>query len=373
MNLDRILNLEDFTEVARRRLPRSVYQYICSVAEDGLTYRANADQFKSTPFVPRVLVDTTSRSLTTHLWGEEWSAPFGIAPMGAVAFAAFDGDVQLAAAARDENIPFVLSGASLTPMEKIIEVNPRAWFQIYASTVEEENLAVLQRAKSAGYKTLVVTVDVPVAGTREGDRRAGYSSPLKPSAKLMFDGVTHPRWVFGILLRTVLTGGMPTFTNLAIPRVPMITFRKATTIGGRDNLSWDHLARMRDMWPGKLVIKGVSSAQDALIAKNMGVDAVQASNHGGRQLDGAIAPLEALRSMRREAPHTTLFSDGGIRRGSHVLQSIATGASMTFLGRPFFYAVAGGGQDAVVHAIRILRAEMLRSMALLGILKPDQS
>jgi L-lactate dehydrogenase (cytochrome) len=290
----RPLCLADFEPAARRRLPRCIHGYIEGGAEDGSSVRGNRLAFEARRLRTRVLVDTSARSTRTKIFDRAWSAPFGIAPMGASGVAAFQADLALARAAARADIPFVLSGSSLIAMERIVRENPAAWFQAYPSPDDAVNEALVARVAACGFETLVVTVDVPVAGNREADLRNGYASPLRPSMRLVLDGLLHPRWLAGTLIRGLLREGMPHFENLASQRVPMISF-KATRLHRRDNLSWSDLARMRDRWRGRLVLKRVLSPEDMVLAREAGVDGVIASNHGGRQLDGVLRAIDLLR------------------------------------------------------------------------------
>ncbi len=372
MKLDDILNLQDFEKAARRILPHSLFGFVQGSAEDGLSAAANRQAFADVRFLPRVLIDTSARSTAVELWGESWSAPFGIAPMGAAGAMALDADVVMARAAATENIPFVLSGSSLTPMERVIRENSRAWFQLYPSAREADSMALLQRARTAGFLTLVVTADVPVGGHREDDIRNGYGSPLRPSWKLASHFAARPRWVARHLLPTLLRHGMPHFENFDSGRAPMIS-SSATRTHRRDNLDWSHLERLRAAWPGRLVIKGLLSPDDVQRAFALGAQGVVLSNHGGRQLDGTMPPLAMLPSVQRTMPHQRVLCDGGVRRGNDVLKAVGLGADLTLVGRPFMYAAVVGGSEGVLHAIRLLREEISRSMALLGITVPAQA
>lgn len=373
MNPQALLNLDDFEAAARRSLPPPLFGFVRGGAEDGHAVAGNRRAFAQVSFVPRVLCDTTTRSASATLWGETWSAPFGIAPMGAAAAMALDGDIAMARAARLENVPFVLSGSSLTPMERVLRENPRAWFQLYPSSDPVHSAGLVDRAAACGFGTLVVTVDVPVAGRREDDIRSGYGSPLRPSWRLAAGFARRPVWVARTLLPTLRRHGMPHFENFGAERVPMIS-RTASRSHRRDNLGWQHLQQLRDAWPGKLVVKGILAPEDAQRALVViGADAVIVSNHGGRQLDGALPPLAMLPELRARLPDATLFCDGGIRRGSDVLKAAALGASLAWVGRPMMYAAVVGGSDGVRHAIGLLREEMLRTMALLGICTPAEA
>ncbi len=360
-----MLCLEDFRHAASRRLPRAIYGFIDGGSEEEETLRANRSAFEAVHLVPRVLVDTSGRSTAVQTLGTEWAAPFGIAPMGAVGVAAFRGDLALAAAAAAANVPFILSSASLVSMDRILHVNPRAWFQAYLSADPALDMQLLSRVASAGFGTLVVTVDVAVSGNREENVRRGYASPLKPNARLVTDALCHPRWLCGSFLRSVMREGMPHFENMAEERTPMFSWSAARRTHRRDNLDWQDLCRVRQQWTGRLVVKGILSPRDAILAQEAGADAVIVSNHGGRQLDGAIASLRALPGVAA-ATRLPVFIDGGFRRGTDVVKALALGASHVFVGRPFLYAAAVGGPAGVRRAIELLRTEVHRDMALLG-------
>lgn len=366
-----MLCLADFERAARRRLPAAIHGFIEGGSEDEASLRGNRAAFDALRLVPRVLVDTSARGTATTVLGHDWAAPFGIAPMGAVGVAAFEGDLALATAAARANIPFVLSSASLVPMERVVAANPNAWFQIYPSSERARNERLLARVAGCGFGTLVVTVDVPVSGNREENTRRGYSSPLRPTPRMVVDALRHPRWLCGSFLRGIARGGMPHFENMAEERAPMLAWKAARRLHRRDDLGWDDLRRLRDAWPGRLVVKGLLAPDDARLAHEAGADAVIVSNHGGRQLDGTLAPLAALPGVVARATGA-VFVDGGVRRGTDVVKALATGAHLAFVGRPFLYAAAVAGQDGVARAIELLRAELLRDMALLGVNRIDE-
>ena len=366
MKLKDLLSLEDFEDAARRVLPRPIFGYGAGSVETGASLRANLAAWDELAFVPRMLVDTSARTQKAVLFGRTYDAPFGIAPMGGTAMAAYEGDLALARAAGEANVPMVMSGAALTPLEQVRSAGATAWFQAYIPGDDETIGRLVERVERAAYDTLVVTCDVQVASNREHYVRTGFHTPLRPTLCLAWDSAVRPRWLFGMLLRTLLTHGMPHFENMG-PRVPLISRSGKRDPGRRDRLSWKHIEGIRRRWRGKLVLKGILDPLDARRARELGVDGVIVSNHGGRQLDGAVAPLRVLPGILAEAGAMTVMLDGGVRRGTHVLKALALGASFVFVGRPFFYAAAVGGQPGVAHAIRLLRDEIDRDMALLGI------
>ena len=214
----------------------------------------------------------------------------------------------------------------------------------------------------------MLTVDVAVLPSRENNVRVGFTMPLRPTPRLAWDGIVRPRWTIGTLMRTLIKRGMPHFENASATRgVPIISRDTVRQFSYRDRLSWPHVDLIRRLWKGKLVLKGVLSAEDARIAVDRGVDGVIVSNHGGRQLDGALAPLRALPEIARVKGPMTVMIDGGIRRGTDVLKALALGADFVFIGRPFIYAAAIGGEAGVAHAIALLSAEISQDMALLGV------
>ena len=334
--LARMLSLDDFEQAARRRLPRPIFGYIAGAAEDNQSLRANRDAFARYGFVPRVLVNVSARSQQFDLFGRRYDAPFGIAPMGLSALSAYRGDIVQARAARASNIPAILSGTSLIPLEDVIQAAPGTWFQAYLPGDPARIDALVERARKAGYETLVLTVDIPVSANRENNVRTGFSTPLKPSLRLAWDGLTRPRWLAGTFLRTLLAHGMPHFENSFATRgAPILSASVLRDFSARDHLSWEHVARIRRQWPGALVIKGILHPDDAALAREHGVDGIIVSNHGGRQLDGAVPPLLALPGVLDAAGDMPVMLDSGVRRGGDVLKALALGARCVFVGRPF--------------------------------------
>jgi len=228
--------------------------------------------------------------------------------------------------------------------------------------------ALIERVARAGFETLVITVDSQVAGNRENNIRAGFSTPLRPTLRLALDGITHPRWLFGTFLRTLLRHGMPHFeNNYATRGAPILSPSVLRDYSDRGHLTWEHLHRVRAHWKGRLVVKGILDRDDARTARDAGADGIIVSNHGGRQLDGAVAALRVLPGIVAAVPDIPVMMDGGIRRGTDVLKALALGAKFVFVGRPFGYAAAIAGVAGVDHVIGLLSAEVLRDMAILGV------
>ena len=368
-----VLCLADFERKARRKLPWMLYSFIAGGTEDNTSLEGNAAAFRDYAFVPRVLVDVSQRSQSMQLFGKTYAVPFGIPPMGVGALFAYRNDVVLARVGAEMRLPFVLSASSLIPMETVKVAGPDAWYQAYVPGERPRIEALIDRVAAAGFDTFVLTVDVPVGANRENNERNGFTTPLRPSLQLFWDGATHPRWLLGTALRTLLKHGMPHFENTDATRGPPIVSRDLTRATGlRDGLSWQHLEFIRSKWSGKLIVKGVLAAEDAKIAREAGADGVIVSNHGGRQLDGAIAPLHVLPEIADVAGDLVVMYDGHIRRGSDVLKALALGADFVFVGRPFLFAAAVGGEAGVRHAVDLLTKEIDRDMAMLGITSLDQ-
>lgn len=367
--LRRILALDDFEDAARRHLPRPIFGYVSGAAETSASQRDNRAVFEEFGFITRVLVDVSARTPGVDLLGHSYAAPFGIAPMGISALSAYRGDLVLARAAGRANIPMVLSGSSLIPLEEVAKANPSAWFQAYLPGEPDKILGLLERVERAGFGTLVLTVDTAVLANRENNVRSGFSTPLRPSLRLAWDGLMRPSWTLNTFLRTLLKHGMPHFENSFATRgAPILAKDVMRDFGAKDHLNWRHLELIRKRWQGRLIIKGILAEQDAIIARDCGVEGIIVSNHGGRQLDGAVSPLRVLPGIAEAVGATIpVMMDGGIRRGADVLKALALGARFVFVGRPFLFAAAIAGEAGVSHAVEILSAEIKRNMALLGI------
>jgi len=363
-----ILSLDDFEAAARRHLPRPLFAYVSGGVEDNVSREDNLAAFRDWGFVPRVLAGVSGRSQETALLGTRYAHPFGIAPIGIAALYAYRGDLVMASAAREAGIPMVMSGSSLIRLEEVVRAAPDAWFQAYLPGDAKVITDLLDRVAEAGFRTLVLTVDVPMAGNRENNVRAGFSTPLRPTPRLAWDGITHPRWLFGTFLATLARHGMPHFeNNFATRGAPILSPNVLRDFSDRGNLDWGHYDLVRRSWKGRLVVKGILDPRDARQAIDRGADAIVVSNHGGRQLDGAIAPLRVLPEIVDACAEVPVLFDGGIRRGTDVLKALALGAKFVLLGRSFGYAAAVGGQAGVAHAAGILATEIDRDMAMLGI------
>jgi L-lactate dehydrogenase (cytochrome) len=362
--------LQDYEGLARKRLPGSIFAFVRGGVESGAAYRANRESFGDWYVSPRTLTGVTTVDLSTDMFGQRYAAPFGIAPMGSVGFGRYRGDMEMALGAEQEGVPLILSGASSIPLEEVRAHAPGAWFQAYMVSDRADALALARRVGAAGFRVLVLTVDVPVLSNRFHYERSGFSLPLRLTARLVLDGLIHPRWLLGTALRTLLRDGAPHYENRGATRGgPMFGTNPAAV--ARKTVVWDDLAAIRDAFPGQVVLKGILSADDARKAASLGVDGIIISNHGGRQLDCAPPPLRVLPDIVAAVPHMPVMIDGGVRWGGDILKAIALGARFAFIGRPFYYANALGGSAAVRRAARIVKDEMTRDMIMLGVERPD--
>ncbi|MGP6089617.1 alpha-hydroxy acid oxidase [Antarctobacter jejuensis] len=360
--------MEDFEPAARRRLPPPIFGYVAGAAETNASYDDNRKAFSEIGFLPKVGVDVSARSLSCKVMDLDFDLPFGIAPMGVSALTAYRGDLVLARAANQAGIPMVISAASLIPLEEIVAAAPSVWYQAYLPHRPPDIAALLDRVARAGIETLVVTVDSAVVPSRENNLRTGFRTPLRPSLSLLWQGMSHPRWALATFLRTFLQHGPPHFENATATRgAPLLSRQAVRDFSGREHLSWDMLAEVRRLWKGRLVLKGILHPDDVRRAADLGVEGVILSNHGGRQLDGAVAPLRVLAAARKRAGGMAVMLDGGVMRGTDILKARALGADFVFVGRPFNFAAAIAGEAGVCHAIELLRVQLCADLGMLGV------
>jgi len=366
------LSLHDFEARARKILPKPLFAYVSGAVEEGYSFAANRRSFAQYGFKPDVLVDVSKRDTSQNLFGHHYSAPVGIAPMGIAAITGYRSDLVMAQAAAEANVPCIMSGSSLIRLEEVMEAAPGTWFQAYLPGSQEQIDGLIDRVARAGVQTLVITVDTPVAGNRENNVRAGFSTPLRPSVALAYQGIIHPRWLFGTFFKTLFRHGMPHFeNNFATRGAPILSSSADRNYSDRGHLTWEHVASIRLRWQGAMVIKGVLNAADVVRAKALGIDGVIVSNHGGRQLDGSVTPLSVLPEIVEVAGDMVVMLDSGVRRGTDVLKAVALGAEAVFVGRPFNYAAAVAGKAGVAHALKLITTEVSRDMALLGVTSVD--
>ncbi len=341
-------------------------------AEDEAALRGNTAAFDALRLVPRAGRDVTGRDLSVELFGRRWAMPFGIAPTGLADLARPGADLAIARAAAAADIPFILSTTATTDIEAVARAIPdHLWFQLYMPADRAIGHDLVRRARDAGAGVLVVTLDVPAPGKRERDLLNGFSLPFRLGPRTLLDFALHPRWA-----RRMAGAAPPRFASLA-PYAP--SGAGSTSLAAfmarqiTADLTWEELARLRDIWPRPILAKGVLSAADVEQAARLGLDGVILSNHGGRQVGLAAAPVDLLPEAVRAADGRTLVMlDSGVRRGAHIAASVALGAAMTFAGRPTLYGAAVGGQAGAATAIGILRDELDRCLAMLGARSPAE-
>lgn len=364
--VDRVLSIDELRHMARRRLPEVVFEYLDGGAEDEVTLRRNRAVFDDVAFLPAALNDVATVDATTSLFGRPMAFPFAVAPTGFNGLMRRDGDLALARAAAAADIPLAQSTVSNARIETVAAVpGLRHWMQLYVFRDQAFMEALLERAERAGCEALILTVDSNVFGNREWDMR-NYATPSRPRLSRRFEALRHPGWV-----RDVLLPGIPGFGNLDEILPPDRRDLSGAAHWSRTqidpSLSWRHLDWLRTRWRGPLVVKGLLSPSDAIRARDAGADGIVLSNHGGRQLDGAVAPLQILAETRQAlGAGTVLMIDGGIRRGSDIAKAVALGADAVLSGRAPLYGLAAGGEAGVARALALLAEQFLRVMALLG-------
>lgn len=352
-----IQSASDARRMAKRKLPWMVFDYIDGGAcdENGLFRNRNA--LDSITLTPRILRDVSTRSLATTLFGRPAGGPFGIAPMGMCNLSAPGADLMLARLAAAKNVPLTVSTVASTTLEQMIEVaEGNAWFQLYFSGDGEGSFKLAERARAAGYETLVLTVDVPEVGRRPRELRHGFSMPFRIGPRQFVDFALHPGWS----LKTLMAG-RPDMANF---KQPGFEFDRTES---RARMTWDKLKELRARWPGKLVVKGVLDVEDALLLKHHGVDAIQVSNHGARQLESAPSPIEVLPKIRTElGADFPIFFDSGIRSGEDVLKTLVSGADFAFVGRILQFAIAARGEEGLHQLWHLLETDLSSAMAMVG-------
>ena len=366
MGLSDAHSIEDLRQQARRRLPRSVFDFFDGGAEDEITLRANREGFERIRLRPRVLVDVERPDLSTAIVGGPAAAPIVIAPTGAIGAGWPNADVAIARVAARLGIPYTLSTTATNTIEEVAhQAGGRLWFQLYVLQDASFVQKLLRRAAEAGFEGLVVTVDLAVGGKRERDLRNGFTVPLRPDWATARDFASHPRWCLQMLRH-----GQPRFENLAgfegtaDPRAA-IAAKVAQNLDA--SFDWAALQRLRDAWGGKLLVKGVARGDDAVRLAGLGIDAIWVSNHGGRQLDGAIASADALPEVvQAVAGRIPVVIDSGVRRGVDIVKALALGAQAAAVGRATLYGAAAGGEAGAERALAILTEELRRAMQLCG-------
>ncbi len=359
--LDAALTIEDLRLIAKRRTPKAAFDYTDGSAESEISIRRARQAFQDVEFHPEVLRDVADVDTTATVFGATSSMPFGIAPTGFTRLMQTEGETAGAGAAAAAGIPFTLSTLGTTSIEDVKKANPtgRNWFQLYVMRQREISYGLVERAAAAGYETLFFTVDTPVAGARLRDKRKGFSLPPQLTLGTVLDAMPRPWWWYDFLT------------------TPKLEFASLSSTGGTvgelldlamdPTISYEDLAIIRKIWPGKLAVKGVQSVADAKKLTDLGVDGIVLSNHGGRQLDRAPIPFHLLPDVVREVgADTDVMVDTGIMNGADIVASVALGAKFTLIGRAYLYGLMAGGRQGVDRTIQILSDQIVRTMKLLG-------
>jgi (S)-mandelate dehydrogenase len=365
-DLSRTWSIDDLRTMARRRLPRGVFEFFDGGAEDEVTLRGNRTGWERVQLLPKVLVNVAQVDTSACLLGGPVKLPLAISPTGGVGFGQPDGDVAIARAAAAFGIPYSLSTSATTTIERIAKRAPgRLWFQAYILKEREFTVRLIERAKAAGYEGLIITVDLPVGGKRERDLHNDLSFPFRLTARNFTHFAARPRWSLNMLMQ-----GMPVMENLAEFSAHVKQANAGVWAAGRNydpSFEWSALSEIRDLWPGKLLLKGVVRPDDAERAVDLGCDAIVVSNHGGRQLDTAVASVDALPAVARAVRgRASVLVDGGVRRGVDIVKALALGADGVMIGRPTLFGVLAAGEDGARRALDILHTEFVRAMQLCG-------
>ncbi|MCD1280235.1 alpha-hydroxy-acid oxidizing protein [Psychrobacter sp. CCUG 69069] len=368
-NLEKVTDIEDLRRVAERKVPRMFYDYVDSGSWTETTYRNNESDFDRIKLRQRVLVNMDNRSLATHMLGEPVKMPVAIAPTGFTGMMWADGEIHAAKAAENFGVPFSLSTMSICSIEDIAAHTSKPfWFQLYVMRDQAFMANLIRRAKEANCSALILTADLQVLGQRHKDIKNGLSAPPKPTLTNILNLMTKPQWCLNMLGTK-----RRTFGNIVghAKDVEDLSSLSAWTAEQFDPaLSWDDVARIKDMWGGKLIIKGIMEPEDAIMAARSGADALVVSNHGGRQLDGALSSISALtdivQAVHAENSNIEVWLDSGIRSGQDVLKAISLGAKGTMIGRAFLYGLGAYGEDGVRRALELIYKECDVSMAFCG-------
>ncbi|MFM2078710.1 MAG: hypothetical protein RJA49_2600 [Actinomycetota bacterium] len=358
----RAVDLDGLRTLALRRTPRSVFDYVDGGAEEEIAMRRAREAFQRVEFLPRVLQNVHTVDTSTTVLGVRSELPFVLAPTGYTRMMHAAGEPAVARVAAKAGIPYTLSTVGTTSPEDVAAASGdgRRWFQLYVWRDRERSGALIERAERAGFDTLVLTVDVPVTGGRLRDVRHGLTIPPTLTARTFLDGALHPRWLFDFLTTPPLEFASMTTENLSLEEQAQLMFDDAVV--------WDDLHWFRDIWPGKLVVKGVQRLDDAARLPDYGVDGVVLSNHGGRQLDRAPTPLELLPEVVHEVgDKLEVMIDTGVRSGADVVAAVALGATAVLVGRAYLYGLMAGGEAGVQRVVDLFAADVRRTLQLLGV------
>ncbi len=357
----KIYTIDDAIRLSKKRLPKLVFDFIDGASGDDKLAEINSTALDQIRLEPKVFRNVENRNLSKKIFDFHFDYPFGFAPMGMTNLSWPEADKMIAKESAYNNIPTCVSMASSTTLEDMFTFSEgHSWMQIYIFQSEEFIMELLKRAESIGYKVLILTVDVPILSRRARDDRNGFGYPFKIGPKQFLDFALHPQWSL-----TTLFKGAPQPMNYVTSKSGDQIFRRKESRGATD---WNTLKRVRDAWKGKLIIKGVMNFEDALNIKEAGADAIQVSNHGGRQLDSATASINALPLIRKALGEDfPIFFDSGIRSGSDILRALALGANFVMFGRPLMYAIGADGARGLRRIINLIKEELSTNLGLVGL------
>lgn len=369
----RSLDFQNFSEaraLAKRQLPKGIFEYIDRGAEDENALASNRSAFDEVKIRPFVLKGSaTPRSTKITLFGVEYTSPLIVTPTAFAGLVRYRGELELAHAAARFGIPYCAATEAISSVEEIADASPAAvWFQLYLWNKEQVSYDLMDRAWSKGARTLVLTADTAVMPKREFNRRNGFDIPFRFSSRNVWDVATHPGWALGVLVRYLATSGMPNYANYPPEyRKNLLKRGVGPSLDLMPDLSWQHVREVRRRWKGNLVVKGILRTEDALQARDAGADGIVVSNHGGRMCDSAVAPITVLREITDSVgAELTVLADSSVRRGSDVFKLIASGAKAVLVGRSMLYGTAAAGQDGAMQMMKILSDELGMTMDLSG-------
>ncbi|MFA5884384.1 MAG: alpha-hydroxy acid oxidase [Acidimicrobiia bacterium] len=366
--LRRSVSVADMREIARRRVPRGVFDYVDGGAEDERTLRANSDAFAGITFRPRILRDVSAIDTTTTLLGRPLPLPLVFSPTGFTRILDPDGELAVARAAARAGLPYSLSTLGTRSIEEVAAVNDGAkWFQVYVWRDRGLVQELVDRSRAAGYEALVLTVDNAVFGKRERDHRRGFTLPPQIGPGTILDGALHPEWTWKFVRSEPIR-----FANVTGRAVgdgsAAVNLHEYINTQFDPTMSWRDLEWLRDRWGGPIVVKGIQTVDDAVLAARIGVEAVMLSNHGGRQLDSAPTPIDLVAPVTDAVGDAVeVICDGGVRRGSDIVKALALGARAVGIGRAYLYALGAAGERGVDHLVELFTDDVRRTMALLGV------
>lgn len=366
-------NIEDLRKIAKKKLPRGLFEYIDLGAEDNIALKNNVEVYRSLKIKNRVLIDVSQRSCATKIFGTTLTMPFGISPTASAGIAWYGGETLLAKAAQRMGVVCTAATSAVTPLDEIYAAagGEHLWFQLYMWNDENLRMQFVNRVKDIGYKTLIITVDGPVGANREHNNRSGYSMPLRYSTRMACDIVAKPGWILRVLLSQYVKRGAFKKENYPVElgnKLSDLSVTEGQSHTKPDSQCWDDIKRIQDIWPGNLLIKGLYNSEDVKRAAREGLHGVVLSNHGGRYLDSAPSPLQLAAETRAAVGRDFFIAvDSGPRRGSDIIKALACGADMVMSGRPTLYGCAAAGEDGAYRALEIFHEEIDRVMAQLGL------